>query len=717
MATIKDIAKAAGVSHATVSNVLNQKGVVSAQKIKLVEDAARSMGYRLNEAASSLRSGKAHVIAIIMPDVDSAAYVDIYRAINQFAQKNGYSTMLRLTENVPAMERSAIHDVLSARARYLVTVTSLSNPEESYAELRKFGTEIAFALRGAPEGVLRMNFDMAKAARDIARRVLKEGVRCVGLMTNMLMYPSEATFNDVFTQLAGEKGVRVVHVQSITSQNARQAFSVFDTKDMPDAIITTSEEVARAVLSAGEYLGFDAQRIYTLGPARILQPKEYHRYALNYRKLGTLLCEKLMEGETEATLVESDGFAKPLCLPLYGREVLSILTKDNPFARALIKLSPRFEAETGIRLSFTLRSSAEMNAIFAQAEEQRGFDVARMDMALLDRYAKGSFTPLADLDVDMEALKQVLLPDIYKEFGEVDGISYALPLDPSCTILFYRHDLIGNAHFQRMYYETYKEEFTSFDTYERYLHVAQCYDRIARKTYVDKRGILLVGRASECIADMISWNENGKWPTLSEQQMQQFIERRRAMEEVATICEDGSWNSCVSSFSRGKSAMIIAYSNYAGPLADDPLSRVSGRVEYAQVPGRKPLLGGGVIGVMRSSALKKEAATFLNWVYSPGVRDHLALISGCSPCVSAYESDEILDVYPWLHYAQRGLQQGIRRQIFTDIGRPKDQQKLEQCIARHCRSAINGELTATETIAQIELTMRKMVDSTIRTAR
>lgn len=59
MPTIKDIARAVGVSHATVSNVLNHKGNVSAQKVKLVMDAAKAMGYRVNEAASSLRSGGA----------------------------------------------------------------------------------------------------------------------------------------------------------------------------------------------------------------------------------------------------------------------------------------------------------------------------------------------------------------------------------------------------------------------------------------------------------------------------------------------------------------------------------------------------------------------------------------------------------------------------------------------------------------------------------
>lgn len=49
MPTIKDIAKAAGVSHGTVSNVLNKRGGVSYEKIRLVEQTARALGYSIVE--------------------------------------------------------------------------------------------------------------------------------------------------------------------------------------------------------------------------------------------------------------------------------------------------------------------------------------------------------------------------------------------------------------------------------------------------------------------------------------------------------------------------------------------------------------------------------------------------------------------------------------------------------------------------------------------
>ena len=68
MATIKDIAKKAGVAQGTVSNVLNGKGNVSSDKIRRVLEAARQLGYVPNERAALLRKGTNDCLALVMPD-------------------------------------------------------------------------------------------------------------------------------------------------------------------------------------------------------------------------------------------------------------------------------------------------------------------------------------------------------------------------------------------------------------------------------------------------------------------------------------------------------------------------------------------------------------------------------------------------------------------------------------------------------------------------
>ena len=74
MPTINDIAKEAGVSHGTVSNVLNKTGKVSIEKIQLVENAIKKLGYVPNVQAQRLRQGSPNTIAVILPSLKEAKY-------------------------------------------------------------------------------------------------------------------------------------------------------------------------------------------------------------------------------------------------------------------------------------------------------------------------------------------------------------------------------------------------------------------------------------------------------------------------------------------------------------------------------------------------------------------------------------------------------------------------------------------------------------------
>lgn len=92
MPTIKDIARIAGVSHGTVSNVLNGRGNVSVEKIEAVQRAAREVGYQLNAQAQSLRASKSQGVALILPDINAERYYQLYRGLHRaatFTQRTG----------------------------------------------------------------------------------------------------------------------------------------------------------------------------------------------------------------------------------------------------------------------------------------------------------------------------------------------------------------------------------------------------------------------------------------------------------------------------------------------------------------------------------------------------------------------------------------------------------------------------------------------------
>lgn len=701
MPTIKDIARAAGVSHATVSNVLNHKGNVSAQKIRLVMDAAQAMGYRVNEAASTLRSGSAQTLAVILPDTGSAAYDDLYRSLCQTADEYGFNTLLRLTDNVLGTEERAIEDVLASRARCAVVVTSLPDAAQRYELLRRAGIKVVFAIRGAQPGFPYAGFDLEQAAQDMARRVLADdGALSIGLMTGMTCYPSQAAFRTAF--LSAARGCRITCVESVPTQYRKQAFSLFDA-DGPDAIVTTNEEMARAVLEAGHVLG-RTPRVYSLAPERLLHPNQYTPYALNYRRLGCDMARMLMDESAPLRPLSGDmpGFApRPPRYPAPHHPTLSLLTADTPVSRALERLLPRLKQDTGLQLSITTRPTQEVSQTFSQREQIDQFDLARMDLALMNRWAPELLMPLGELQLDADRLLKRFLPGLATEYSIVGGIPYALPFDPGCHLLFYRKDVFQDPHFQREYYEKWHENLCVPATREELLHVAQCLTEADLHQHGLAHPLLLTRRSSECLSALSSLCGDRPLTQLTPADMEQYVATQRALESCAAFVENGSWSSAVSRFARGDCALLIAHSNYARHLADEPLSSVSGRVGFALSPGQRTFLGGGVIGVVQDSPRKAECATFLRWLFSPEISRSLSLLSGCSPLTTAYESEELTDIYPWLGTVQQGLTGGVRRQLLSGSQPRLDLLSVEKKIARCCDRAVQGHLSLTEAFEQL----------------
>ena len=95
MATsIKDVAREAGVSIATVSRVLNDIDVVNEDTKKKVLDAIKKLGYRPNIVARSLKTQRTKTVGILVPDISSGFYPEIVRGAEDVANIYDYNVIL-----------------------------------------------------------------------------------------------------------------------------------------------------------------------------------------------------------------------------------------------------------------------------------------------------------------------------------------------------------------------------------------------------------------------------------------------------------------------------------------------------------------------------------------------------------------------------------------------------------------------------------------------
>ena len=80
-ATLKEVATRAGVSIATVSNVFSGRKPVNADLRAKVEQAAKELSYQVDRAASQLRSGRAQVVGVLVPDLDDTFFTSLDLAL------------------------------------------------------------------------------------------------------------------------------------------------------------------------------------------------------------------------------------------------------------------------------------------------------------------------------------------------------------------------------------------------------------------------------------------------------------------------------------------------------------------------------------------------------------------------------------------------------------------------------------------------------------
>ena len=92
--TIKDIAKAAGVSTATVSYVINGSKTVTQEKRQRILDVIAKTGYQPNRAAKSLRTKKTNTIGVIVEDIMAFSSAKIINGISEYMEKTNYHILL-----------------------------------------------------------------------------------------------------------------------------------------------------------------------------------------------------------------------------------------------------------------------------------------------------------------------------------------------------------------------------------------------------------------------------------------------------------------------------------------------------------------------------------------------------------------------------------------------------------------------------------------------
>ncbi|MET3505240.1 LacI family DNA-binding transcriptional regulator [Halalkalibacter oceani] len=147
MATIKDIAKKAGVSVATVSYVLNDRPVSEERKTKVLK-AIEELNYVPNEVARRLRVKKNNTIAMVLPDIMNPFYPDLAKGCQDVARENGYTLLLFNTEDKQGQFAGIMVQVRKGGIDGMILANALEKDIEQVKKLMDTSFPIVLAHRG-----------------------------------------------------------------------------------------------------------------------------------------------------------------------------------------------------------------------------------------------------------------------------------------------------------------------------------------------------------------------------------------------------------------------------------------------------------------------------------------------------------------------------------------------------------------------------------------
>jgi LacI family transcriptional regulator len=148
VASIRDVAKAAGVSLGTVSNAINRPEILAPRTLRKVQKVIEDMGFVPNASARNLRAGRNRVIGLVVPDISNPFFTDLARGVNNAAFAAKYVVILCNTDESSEKESQYL-DVLSAQNVEGILITPARETTRALASVTEKGIRLALVDRPA----------------------------------------------------------------------------------------------------------------------------------------------------------------------------------------------------------------------------------------------------------------------------------------------------------------------------------------------------------------------------------------------------------------------------------------------------------------------------------------------------------------------------------------------------------------------------------------
>ncbi|MBL1286113.1 LacI family DNA-binding transcriptional regulator [Streptomyces sp. NPDC057067] len=182
MATIHDVARAAGVSPATVSRVFNG-GNVTPARVLSVRQAAAELGFAPNRVARSLRKQQSSVIALIIPDIENPFFTSLARGVEDAAQRTSLSVVLCNSDQDTEKERRYLEVALGEQMAGVIVAAASQDRTDLGPLIARGVPVVAVDRRPHDADVDAVMVDNHHGGEVATRHLVKAGYRRIACIT------------------------------------------------------------------------------------------------------------------------------------------------------------------------------------------------------------------------------------------------------------------------------------------------------------------------------------------------------------------------------------------------------------------------------------------------------------------------------------------------------------------------------------------------------
>ncbi len=263
MASMKEVADAAGVSVSTVSRVLNGKYNVNSETRRRVMEVLEQMNFHPNVLAKSLKLGRSHTICLLVPAIENQIFAQITRGLEDTARKSGFSVVLCNTDEDAMVERACIEKMKNYWIDGFAICAAVNSDADYVRQLRADGFPTALVCRYGEQDVGVMDIvsvDNYQAAYDGTQYLIRTGHRRIALAAGQEeLFLYRERYRGYRAALA-DAGIafdeRLVMRENSGTEGFYQATrQVMGLPEPPDAIFATSDPKAFVVMHALHDMG------------------------------------------------------------------------------------------------------------------------------------------------------------------------------------------------------------------------------------------------------------------------------------------------------------------------------------------------------------------------------------------------------------------------------------------------------------------------------